>query len=61
MKYFLDFNVDKNYKIGITSLLSRITTKPDSHKGGWTRLLKCQLEGSGYQCVKILTNKDSLN
>lgn len=59
--FFESFNIDKNLKIGITHLLSNITTKPDSHKGGWTRLLKCQLHNMGYTSVKILDNKDSLN
>lgn len=52
---------DKNIKIGITNLLSNITTRDGSHKGGWARLLKCQITNMGYKNVKILTNKDSLN
>lgn len=59
--FFEDFGLDKKCSIGITHLLSNITTKPDSHKGGWTRLLKCQLMNVGYSSVKILDNKDSLN
>lgn len=61
MIYFRDFNIPTNVTIGITHLLSNITTRPDSHKGGWTRLLKCQLNHCGYPNVKILDNKDSLN
>lgn len=52
---------DTSRKIGITGLLSNITTKPGSHKGGWARLLACQLRNEGYQDVTILTNKDSLS
>jgi hypothetical protein len=59
--FFEGFKLDKKSNIGITHLLSNITTKPDSHKGGWTRLLKCQLLNLGYSSVKILDNKDSLN
>lgn len=60
MSFFEDFNVDPREKIGITNLLSNITTREGSHKGGWARLLKCQLTNLGYQNVKILDNKDSI-
>lgn len=50
-----------NLRIGITNLLSNITTKEDSHKGGWAKLLKCQLNNLHLNNVTILTNKDSLN
>ncbi len=60
MKFFEDFNIPKNATIGITGLISNITTRQDSHKGGWSRLLKCQLENLNYS-VKILTNEDYLN
>lgn len=61
MKFFMDFNVDRNNKIGITNLLSNITIKPDSHKGGWARLLKCQLENEGYRNVEIIIKDDDLS
>ncbi len=61
VKFFTNLNVDKSSKIGITSLLSNITTKPDSHKGGWARLLKCQLNVAGYANVTILNNKHRLS
>jgi len=57
---FEHYNIDKTQKIGITHLLSNITTREGSHKGGWTRLLKCQLNNLGYSNVKILDNKDSI-
>lgn len=60
MKFFEDFKIDKTSKIGITNLLSNITTRPGSHKGGWSRLLKCQLKNMGYENVKVLDNKDSI-
>lgn len=60
MVFFSDYNIDKNQKIGITHLLSNITTREGSHKGGWARLLKCQLVNLGYTNVKILDNKDSI-
>lgn len=60
MKFFEDFKIDKTATIGITNLLSNITTRPGSHKGGWARLLKCQLKNLGYENVKILDNKDSI-
>ena len=60
MKYFVDLVQDKDIKIGITSLLSNITTKDHSHKGGWTKLLKCQLINAGYENVDILNNSSRL-
>lgn len=60
MKYFTDSAVDKLNKIGITNLLSDITQRPGSHKGGWTRLLKCQLNNAGYRNVEIM-KKDKFN
>lgn len=61
MEFFSDFDLPKDTKIGITNLLSNITTKDHSHKGGWTKLLKCQLNNLGYNNVKIMDNKDSIN
>lgn len=58
--YFTDSKVSKTCKIGITNLLSNITTKDHSHKGGWTKLLKCQLINEGYENIKILNNKDNV-
>lgn len=61
MIFFEDFKIPKDQSIGITHLLSNITTRDGSHKGGWTRLLKCQLKNLGYSNVKVLDNKDSLS
>lgn len=60
MKFLEEKNLDKSSSIGITNLLSNITTREGSHKGGWSRLLKCQLKNSGFNHVKILDNKDRL-
>lgn len=61
MRFFEDFKeVTSEHSIGITSLLSNITTREGSHKGGWARLLKCQLENLGQTNVKILDNTDKL-
>jgi hypothetical protein len=60
MKFFTDFNIDKNAKICITNLLGNITTKPHSHKGGWAKLLRCQLINEGYNDVTILGREDDL-
>ena len=57
-QYFTDFNVPKNVPIGITSILSNITSKPHSHKGGWTKVLRCQLINEGYTDVKVLGKDD---
>lgn len=64
MVFLEDFkSIDKNYVIGITGLLSNITTREGSHKGGWTRLLRCQLINMGWnpENVVILDNKMSLD
>lgn len=61
MVFFESAEVPKTNKIGITNLLSNITTREGSHKGGWARLLKCQLINLQYESVKILDNKDSLS
>ncbi len=60
--FFTEYtDVDRNKSIGITSLLSNITTREGSHKGGWARLLKCQLKHLGHKRVEVLTNKDNLS
>ncbi len=61
MIFLEDLGLDKTKKVGITSLLSNITQKPGSHKGGWARLLKCQLNNLGISNVSILNNKNSLD
>lgn len=62
MIFFEDICPGKtNVSIGITSLLSNITTRPGSHKGGWARLLKCQLQNHGYDIVKILDKDNQLS
>ena len=58
--FFEHYNISTEKSIAITGLLSNITTRPDSHKGGWARLLKCQLVNLGYSNVKIIDNKDSI-
>lgn len=60
MKFFEEAQLSNLNSIGITSLLSNITTREGSHKGGWSRLLKCQLKNLGFENVKILDNKDRL-
>ena len=60
MKYFTDLESDKDIEIGITNLLSNITQKPDSHKGGWTKLLRCQLINAGFNNVHIITNTERI-
>lgn len=60
MIFFEDFEVDKSAKICITNLLSNITTKDHSHKGGWSKLLKCQLVNEGYTNVKIIGREDDI-
>ena len=60
MIYFKDLQTDKSKSIGITNLLSNITTKDHSHKGGWTKLLRCQLINAGYNNVTIISNKERL-
>lgn len=60
MRFFEDFAIYPSKRVGITNLLSNITARDGSHKGGWARLLKCQLKNLGFDSVEILDNKDSL-
>lgn len=60
MIYFTNLGVDKNAKVGITNLLSNITTKDHSHKGGWAKLLRCQLINEGYTNVTIIGSNDNI-
>ena len=61
MRFLQDHKINSEAKIGITNLLSNITTREGSHKGGWARLLKCQLLNLGLAKVTILDNNDSLS
>lgn len=61
MTFLEDSKLNTSRRVGITSLLSNITQKPGSHKGGWTRLLKCQLRNMGFESVTILKNGCDLN
>lgn len=61
MRFLEDHKIDSTSKIGITNLLSNITTREGSHKGGWARLLKCQLKNMGLHNVEILDNQDKLS
>lgn len=61
MKFFTDYDIHKNSCIGITNLLTNITTKDHSHKGGWAKLLRCQLIEEGYKNTKIIDKNDRLD
>lgn len=61
MKFFIDCNIPKDHSIGITNLLINITTKDHSHKGGWAKLLKCQLINTGYTDVNIIGRGESFS
>jgi hypothetical protein len=62
LRFLTDTTLERDVKVGITGLLSNITTRPGSHKGGWARLLKCQLMNIAPTWnVKVLDNKDKLD
>lgn len=48
------FVKNRSLRIGITSLLSNVTTKPGSHNGGWARLLSASLRSSGFTQVAVM-------
>jgi len=58
MKFFttLPKSLDSDSVIAVTGLLSDITSKPDSHKGGYARILMCQLRNAGYKNVFLLAD-----
>lgn len=61
VRFLSDCNVFLGAKVGITNLLSNITTREGSHKGGWAKLLKCQLHNTGFHDVNILDNQNKLS
>ncbi len=56
MTYFTDHDIPNTISIGITNVLTNITQKPDSHKGGWAKILRCQLQKEGFNATILDKN-----
>ena len=54
--YFTDLEKDKLIRIGIASLVGKLSSKLTSHKSGWAFHLANQLKHAGYQNVQVLTD-----
>ena len=54
--YFTDLEKDKLIRIGVASLVGKLSSKLTSHKSGWAFHLANQLKHAGYQNVQVLTD-----
>lgn len=59
MKYFTDYKVHKQAKIGITNPIRRIAQTKNSHAAAWPALIKAQLHFAGYKNVDILHTSET--
>ena len=59
MKYFVDYDVPKNFKIGIDGLERNIPTRKHSHNAAWVHLYKNMLHSAGWENVHVLGNHDT--
>ena len=57
--YLTDFVKDKDSKIGICSLVGKISPKISSHKAGWCYMLANQARNAGYQNVEVITSTET--
>lgn len=60
MNVFTDLNVSKDLSIGIDGFTGNLSKKPYSHKGAWSRIIKCQLESLDHE-VTILDKYEDWN
>jgi hypothetical protein len=58
MPFFTDLQLGLKTKIAIDSPIGKISPKPNSHKGSWSRLLKGQMNYCGYENVKVLEDDE---
>ena len=58
-KFFIDYNVPKNSKIGFDGLERNIPTRKHSHNAAWVHLYKNMLQSAGWEDVSILGNHDT--
>jgi hypothetical protein len=54
LTFFTDVESNKSIKIGISTIVGRISTQISSHKAGWAAMIRDQLIEAGYENVKII-------
>lgn len=59
MKTFMEYKLEKSINIGIDGFTNNLSKKTFSHKGAWSRIIKCQLNEKGYERVNILDKHES--
>lgn len=52
--YFTDYEKDKSVKIGISSIVGKISKQISSHKAGWPTMIANQLNHAGYENVTVV-------
>lgn len=57
--YLTDYVKNKDAKIGICSLVGKISPKISSHKAAWCFMLANQIENAGYKNVEVITNVET--
>jgi len=59
LTFFTERESDKSIKVGICSLVGKISPKISSHKGAWPHMLCNQLYNAGYENAKVITSNDT--
>ena len=59
MKYFVDYEIPKSFKIGLDGLERNIPARKHSHNAAWVHLYKNMLQSAGWEDVHVLGNHDT--
>ena len=57
--YLTDYVKDMDVKIGICSLVGKISPKISSHKAGWCYMIANQVRNAGYKDVEVITSVET--
>jgi len=55
LKFFTELETDKSIRVGISTLVGKISPKLGSHKSAWSYMLCSQLQDAGYENSKVIT------
>jgi len=58
LTFFAESESDKSIKVGICSLVGKISPKISSHKGAWPHMLCNQLHNAGYENSEVITSNE---
>jgi hypothetical protein len=58
LTFFTDQERDKSVKVGICSLVGKISSKISSHKGAWAHMIWNQLKNAGYENAEVITSNE---